>query len=50
MFPSKYDVRERNVMTSYVNTLTYTLGVDIFTSVLGSVCVCMKSAERLGHV
>jgi len=39
-------------MTSYVNTLTYTLGVDIFTSVLGSVFVfvCMKSAERLGHV
>jgi len=25
-------------MTSYVNTLTYTLGVDIFTIVLGSVC------------
>ena len=48
MVPSKYEVGEQNVMTSYVNTLTYTLGVDIFTSVLGS--VCEKSAARLGHV
>jgi len=33
-------------MTSCVNTLTYTLGVGIFTSVLGSVCVyevCWKA-------